>query len=276
MTESFVFSRLESLEKRFQEVDLLLKFAVDNIGNDQLYSTFCRSAHIILIAHFEGAIKEVCKDVIDDINYNLSFDKIPKNICMTYAEYFLVKENNNKFSNEGIFRLKEKIKEAFGNNKANLNVAPFLMPVDRNLAPAIIGLILKRFGVNDFFYIISNSDLEIVFEDEKTSIAELKNRLKTHVFEKTTTYPYQTDPCIYNPTPTNINNKKQTTLWEEFIDDILMERHNIVHGHKLHNPYDHSNLQKAKEKIEILIYVFIICICGASVPNIDNNELEIV
>ena len=138
MTDSFLFSRLDSIEKRFQEVDLLLKFAEENQENDKVYPTFCRAAHIILVAHFEGAIKEICKDIIDDINYNNSFDTVPAKVFATYCEYFLVRENNNQFSSKGISTLREKLIAAFGNSRANLKVEPFISTEGRNLAPAII------------------------------------------------------------------------------------------------------------------------------------------
>lgn len=274
MTETFVFSRLDSIEKRFQEVDLLLKFAEENQKDDKIYPTFCRSAHIILVAHFEGAIKEICKDVIDDINYNSTFDNVPAKIFATYCEYFLVKENNNKFSHDGTNNLREKLIYAFGNSRANLRVEPFLLAVDRNLAPAIIETILKRFGLKHFFWSLNNSDLDVVFEDAKTEIEVLKDSLRKHICENIIKYPYTVSNNIYNPDPDILGQKSQKTLWEEFIDDFLKERHSIVHGQKLHNPYDHENLHKAKIKIEILIYVFIINLCSISNPMINEIVTE--
>jgi hypothetical protein len=266
MTETFVFSRLDSIEKRFQEVELLLKFAEENQNDDKIYPTFCRSAHIILVAHFEGAIKEICKDIIDDINYNNTFDTIPTKIFATYSEHFIVRESNIKYSSKGLNTLREKLKEAFGNSKANLRVEPFLATVDRNLAPSIIETILKRFGLDIFFGSLINSDLDVVFEDAKTEIEELKSLLRKHICENVIKYPYTVTNNIYNPDATITKQKSQKTLWEEFIDDVLKERHSIVHGQKLHNPYDHVNLHKAKIKIEILIYVFIINLCSIANP----------
>lgn len=269
MTDSFLFSRLDSIEKRFQEVDLLLKFAEENQENDKVYPTFCRAAHIILVAHFEGAIKEICKDIIDDINYNNSFDTVPAKVFATYCEYFLVRENNNQFSSKGISTLREKLIAAFGNSRANLKVEPFISTEGRNLAPAIIENILQKFGLKYFFKSLENSDLEVVFEDSKTEIEELKILLKNHIIENIIQYPYTVQKSIYSPDENiieNVKNKKFKTLWEEFIDDVLKERHSIVHGQTLDNPYNHENLHKAKSKIEILIYVFIINLALISNP----------
>jgi hypothetical protein len=255
MTDTFVFLRLDSIVKRFQEVDLLLKFAEEHQNDDKIYPTFCRSAHIILVAHFEGAIKEICKDVIDDINYNNTFDTVPAKVFSTYCEYFLVKEKNNEFSSNGKNTLREKLIDAFGSSKANLRVEPFLSTVDRNLAPAIIETILKRFGLKNFFWSLKNSNLDVVFENTKTEIEKLKDLLQKYTAENVISYPYTVSNSIYKPDTTILEQKAQKTLWEEFIDDFLKERHSIVHGQKLHNPYDHVNLHKAKIKIEILIYV---------------------
>lgn len=274
MTETFVFSRLDSIEKRFQEVDLLLKFAEENQNDDKIYPTFCRSAHIILVAHFEGAIKEICKDVIDDINYNNTFDAVPSKIFSTFCDYFLIKEKK-EFSDKGINSLRLKLKDTLGNSKSNLKVEPFLFSVDRNLAPAILEIILERFGSTRFFWSLKNSDLDVVFEDAKTEIEELKKMLRKHICENVDKYPYTVTSSIYKPDITILEQKSQKTLWEEFIDDVLKERHSIVHGQKLHNPYDHENLHKAKIKIEILIYVFIINLCSIANPVINEIIIEV-
>jgi hypothetical protein len=267
MTETFIFSRLESIEKRFQEVDILLRFAEENQNNDEAYPTFCRSAHIILVAHFEGAIKEICKDVIDDINYNNTFDKVPSKVFATYCDYFLVKEKNNEFSSKGKNNLREKLAVAFGKSKANLKAEPFIFVEGKNLAPAIIDSILLRFGLKNFFWSLKNSSLDVVFEDSRTEIEELENLLRNHIGENIIRYPYTVSKSIYNPDETILTEQKQKTLWEEFIDDILKERHNIVHGQSLNNPYNHEDLNKAKIKIKIIIYVFIINLAVISNPN---------
>ncbi|WP_019864750.1 MAE_28990/MAE_18760 family HEPN-like nuclease [Methylovulum miyakonense] len=267
MTETFIFSRLESIEKRFQEVDILLRFAEENQNNEEAYSTLCRSAHIILVAHFEGAIKEICRDVIDDINYNITYDKIPSKIFATYCDYFLVKENNNEFSSKGKHKLKEKLSTAFGTSRATLKVEPFIFTEGKNLAPKIIETILKRFGLDDFFWSLKNSSLDVVFQDSRTEIEELENLLQNHINGNVIRYPYTVNRGIYNPDENILTETKQKTLWEEFIDDILKERHNIVHGQVLNNPYNHEDLNKAKIKIKIVIYVFIINLAFISNPN---------
>ncbi len=266
-TETFVFSRLESIEERFQEVDLLLRFAEANQNDDKSYSTFCRSAHIILVAHFEGVIKEICRDVIDDINYNNTFDKVPSKIFATYCDYFLVKEKNNEFSSKGKNNLREKLLTAFGASRANLNAEPFIFVEGKNLAPAIIDTIFLRFGLKNFFWSLKNSDLDVVFEDSRTEIEQLENLLRNHIRENVIRYPYSVRKSIYTPDENIFSQQKQKTLWEEFIDNFLKERHNIVHGQVINNPYNHENLNKAKIKIKIIIYVFIINLTLISNPN---------
>ena len=271
MTGTFVFSRLESIERRLEEVDLLLKFAGDHQSDDKIYPTFCRAAHIILVAHFEGPIKEICKDVIDDINYNTTFDTIPSKIFATFCDYFLIKEKK-EFSSKSLNSLRLKLKDTFGNSKSNLKVEPFILTVDKNLAPAILQTIAERFGVASLFWSLKNSDLDVVFEDSKTEIETLRDSLKQHIVENVASYPYNVNINIYNPDETILEQQSQKTLWEEFIDDILKERHSIVHGQKLHNPYDHENLHKAKVKIEILIYVLIINLCSSANPIVPQES----
>lgn len=265
MTESFLFSRLESIDERLHEVELLTNLAEENQKDDDLYSTYCRAAHILLVAHFEGIIKDICKDIIADINYNNNYDTVPDKIFSTFCEYFLIKEKK-EFTEKNINILRTKLKEIFGNNKSNLRVDPFFYPSNKNLAPEIIETILLRFGKKRFFWSIKNSDIDIVFEDVKTETDILKAKLKTHIKDNILKYPYNVNDSIYNPDSSILEQKTEKTLWEEFIDNLLKERHNIVHGQRLDNPYDHYNIKVAKNKIEVLIYVFVINICMVSNP----------
>jgi len=65
--QTFINSRFEQIEKRFGEIQLILDLASSSRGNIDLYQALCRSAHVLLVGHFEGLYKEICRDVIVDI-----------------------------------------------------------------------------------------------------------------------------------------------------------------------------------------------------------------
>jgi len=225
--QTFINSRFEQIEKRFGEIQLILDLASSSRGNIDLYQALCRSAHVLLVGHFEGLYKEICRDVIDDINANTSFYQVKNVIFSTHCSYYIHSKES-----EGSFKLiRDKLFEALKSYPSKLIVDPFLFFDNKNPTPDILETILKKFGVKNFFKVIEGSDLDIVFEDEKTKVIKLRDRLLNYVKKGTVTYPYKLDPSIYHPSE-NVS-KSKITLWESFINNFLKERHNIIHGNTL-------------------------------------------
>jgi len=261
MNQTFINSRFEQIEKRFNEVQILLDLAAKSTHNVEMYQALCRSAHVLLVSHFEGLYKEICRDVIDDINMNTKFFEVKKAIFNTHTGFFI----NNKESEKSVQAIKIKLFEAFKDYPSKLKVEPFLFVDNKNPAPEILETILEKFGVKNFFSSLAGSDLDVVFEDQKSSINRLRNRLLRYVKNRTATYPYTVDISFYNPINKE-NQKKTKTLWEDFLNNFLKERHSIIHGNTVNNPNDNESLSKAKIKIEILIFAFILNICSNANP----------
>ncbi|RLJ72509.1 HEPN domain-containing protein [Pedobacter alluvionis] len=261
MNQTFINSRFEQIEKRFNEVQLLLDLAATSRHNLDTYQALCRSAHVLLVSHFEGLYKEICRDIIDDINMHTNFFEVKKVIFNSHSEYFI----NNKESEKSINAIKLKLFEAFKEYPSKLRVEPFLFVDNKNPAPEIIETILEKFGIKNFFWSIDGSDLDVVFEDQKSAIERQKTRLLSYLKIRTATYPFTVDRSFYNPIDKS-NQSKKVTLWEDFLNNFLKERHNIIHGNTVNNPNDNESLSKAKIKIEILIYAFILNICSAANP----------
>lgn len=255
--QSYLNLRFESIEKRFEEIDFLINCAVENLSDNSKYQTFCRSAHVLLVSHFEGIYKDVVKDVIDDFNINTNFDQLPADLLNTHCNYFIREVDNSKPTRI----IKERLKEAFGNNKSKIKIEPFLFVENKNPTPEIIDTILEKFGVSDFFWSIKDSALDIVFEGLKSEANDLKTKLMSYLKGNTKTFPYNVERKIYNPV-LKVGAKKQKTLWEDFLNDFLKERHSIVHGTTLTSPFSHQTIIDAKIKIEIITYAFIVTIAS--------------
>ncbi len=261
MSQTYIYSRFEQIERRFGEVLLLLNEASRSIRNEDLYQALCRSAHVLLVSHFEGLYKEVCRDVIDDINDNTKFYQVKKNIFFSHCDFFL----NSKDSDKANYGIKLKLLEAFREYPSKLQVEPFLFVDNKNPAPEILETIIGKFGIKNFFRSLEGSDLDIVFEDQKSVMMRLRDRLLSYLKKRTSTYPYTVDVSIYNAQLDQAVSSKKT-LWEDFLNNFLKERHNIIHGNTIANPNDNESLFKAQIKIEILIYAFIINICSVANP----------
>lgn len=261
MNQTFINLRFEQIEKRFKEIEVLLSLAFSHESNLDIYQTLCRSAHVLLVSHFEGLYREICRDIIDDINLNTKFYEVKKIIFSTHCEYYI----HSNESAEAINNIKIKLWEAFKEYPSKLKVDPFIFVDNRNPTPQVMETILKKFGVKSFFLGIEGSDLDLVFEDQKSKTQKLRDKLFKYVNSATKNYPYTVDKSFYHPIDKE-GKKKNKTLWEDFINTFLKERHNIVHGHILDNPYNHESLSQAKIKLEILLYAFIINLCSAANP----------
>lgn len=257
---TFVGSRLDLIENRFNEVETLLELAKGNISNSAIYTTLCRSAHVLLVSHVEGIYKDLVRDIIDDLNYSTDFCNVKKPIFNTHAQHFIHENEKNTY------KIEEKLWDAFKKHKTELVLEPFLRAENKNPKPQILEGILKKFGEDNFFSSLIESRLEIVFEnDRNASIRELK-RIKNYTMCGVKSYPYTVDKSyFYNFNPPKLGKGKKG-LFEEFLNQFLNDRHGIVHGQTLDNPKNDLEILESKVKIEILIYAFIICLCHKSNP----------
>lgn len=261
MNQTFLNLRFEQIEKRFKEVNTLLSLAFENEKDIDKYQALCRSAHILLVSHFEGLYKDVCRDIIDDINFNTKFIQVKKAIFNTHCKFFIHVTETSK----SVHAIRIKLWDAFRDYKSELRFEPFIFVDNRNPAPDILESILENFGAKNFFWSLEGSDLDVVFEDQKSKTQRLRDKLFFYLKRTTITYPYTTNRSIYNPNENDVP-KKIKTLWQDFLNNFLKERHSIVHGHITDNPNSHEALQEAKLKIEVLLYAFIINVCSAATP----------
>lgn len=271
--ETFVKVGLEILESRFQEIDTIIAQASDyevdestDISQqgefENIYKVLCRSAQVLLIAHLEGAIKDTAKNILDDINYFSRFTNSPYSIKKTFCEHFLVKNEKGKYSIE-----KTKLLiDTFDSLPVKYIADPFIQfynsgssKNNRNPSPNLITKVTEKFGVMDFFIIIKDSDLDVVFTGSKSEILTVRDRLKEHLYTGVSSYPYDLDLSLFNISSKTSNEKN--TLWHLFLESILKSRHDIAHGNTLESPFYHKDIEESKLKVEILLYAFISVLC---------------
>ncbi len=94
---TFLSDFVQSLENNWEEVDTLLLHAeeVKDI-NLKLYNALCRSVTILIVAHLEGFIKDLIKNIVQDINRNCEFSNIPEALKRTYCKSYLGSNLDNK------------------------------------------------------------------------------------------------------------------------------------------------------------------------------------
>lgn len=281
MTNSNINSFINSLSKRHSEISLLINHAKeliekdDSISND-LYDSICRSTSILLVSHLEGFIRDFTKVMILDINKFVSFKDINNKVKKQYASSFLnlsdnhTKEDNEK-SNCLIKKLEEidnQIKESIkvtddtvGNlligNNIRLAPEPFLFKDNKNPKPDILNRVCGNFGVNNIFSFLKNSKLDIVFENNKSETNDLIKKILSDLEVGTKCYPFNIDVDYYDLEKSSSANK-EITPWEEFLNNLLTTRHNIVHGSSLENYTNHTDLKDFEQKTILLQYGIIL------------------
>jgi len=265
---TFVSLGLESLQKRFAEIDLILSYASEKENTSELYSTLCRSAQVLLIAHFEGAVKQFVRDVIDDFNQsNYEFKDSPNALKYTFCTFF-IKENNDLIRN--------KLLDTFNSVPVKYTAEAFLFnnhsDNNRNPNSNVLNNILQRFGVSGFLSQIENSDLDIAFEDSKSNQVAIRDKIKFYLIENVKSYPYTVSLELFNiKYDRNADKRKlrKKSIWEEFLDEVMIKRHTIAHGNSLESQCSHTEIERSKLKIEILIYAYVLLLCKFSSPSLN-------
>jgi len=248
---TFVFDKLDDLDRRLNEIDILLTQAAINQNNIDIYNVLCRSATVLLVAHFEGSLKDFGQAFLDDYNSKDIFRNAKIPIKRTFCEYFMEPSDKGTYNES----LKDKLITYFDQVNINLNVDPFV-PDYGNPSPHHIETIAKKFGINNFFAQLGGSTLNIVFEQNMSNILVLKNDLRSEINTNINQFPYQIN---FNRFNIYDNARfKGTTLWHDFIDNLLKKRHDVAHGTVISNTINHTDLELSKLKIEILMYGYII------------------
>jgi len=254
---TFLLDFTEALNSNWEEIDVLLDTAEPvKDSNISLYNVLCRSATVLMIAHFEGFTKDLIKSLIRDINDNCVFSEIPIAIKRTYCKKYIgnnVDKSDKKY-NEKINKLIEKFNDIGG----DISYEPFLFPVNKNPNAYILNTIFKNAGIDNIFSCLHESDLEQVFFSD--SINDLNSNLesiKLAVKNIVSSYPYCIEDEKYG-----LNKKScpNNTIWEVFIEEINKKRHAIAHGNEFNNSDDINELKKRKIKIMLLQQLLILII----------------
>lgn len=259
---------LDSLNRRLDEVDTILDAAGENFEvNQKLYSALCRSAQVLLSAHFEGYLKDLVKNSLDDINLNSSFKNSNPSLKRKHCEYFVQPQKDDKTLNQKISNLVLEFDELDPKFKKE-----FLTTYSENANPkaTVLDKIAQQYGIKNFFNQLKRSNLDEIFSNTKSENVELRNQIRNNILSCTENYPYTVTLDFLN-----INDEKVVTddLWNSFLSNLMKRRHDIAHGRETENVISHSEIFNDRIKLEILIYAFTAFISFNSNPfPLDSNR----
>ncbi|MBM7074701.1 hypothetical protein JQC92_22280 [Shewanella sp. 202IG2-18] len=139
---TFVKEYIEQLETQWKEVDVLIESATEcEHSNLELFNAMCRSTSVLIVAHMEGFIKDLTKNLIRDINVNLEFKELPRSIQNTCCQGYLGFEPSviPKYQ-EAISDMIQHLTECSG---YKVSPEPFLFDKNRNPKPDSIQAVFK-------------------------------------------------------------------------------------------------------------------------------------
>ena len=209
---TFAYDFFQSIEDRWKEIDRLVECAEEKRNNEELYDALCRATVVLIVANLEGFIKETVKVILSDINTFSKFCDSPNKLKITFCNMFIDIDENPK-------KATTLIKE-FDQLDTKFKVEPFLFENNKNPSPNMIDKIGKKFGIEKFFPVIEEADINIVFENNKEESDILINRLSGEMLEWCKEYPYSIDLKSFN---VNLKAKKSKNngLWKVFLDELL-------------------------------------------------------
>lgn len=247
--KTFLDDFVVKLEEQWNEIETLIVEA-DKLQNNQekdLYNALCRSIIVLRVAHMEGFLKDLIRNTINDLNNNLKFSDLPNKIKYTFSSFFLDNENHYK---------QNKLISIFEESDVKINYDAFLFN-NKNPKEDTIEKAFSSFGIKNVFKAIHNAEIELVFSD--TSVGKtMLDDIAQHVKAGISSYPYNIN--MHNYAFCN-DDSKGKTLWEEFIEQINMKRHEVVHGNNFENSVDIGTLKSDNIKIRLLQMCLICALC---------------
>lgn len=262
---------LVSLDRRLSEVHLILEEAKIHFEvNDLLYKALCRSSQVLLSAHFEGYLKDLVKNALEDINQYSTFKDsnifLKKRLC----EYFISPGKDEKYSKENHQKTLELI-EVLDNLETKFKKEYFFYSENKNPKASVLDKIAEQFGVKDFFKQLKKSNLDLIFSNTNTENVAVCLSMKNYLLETTENYPFTTTLDFLEIDALKVDSDN---LWEAFLSNLLKRRHDIAHGTETDNSAGHTTIEEDKVKVEILMYAFTAFICSMTNPVITaNNEV---
>lgn len=260
---TFLNLGLVSLNSRLLEIDIILKEAKKNFEkNEALYNALCRSAQVLLSAHFEGYLKELVRNAIEDINTFSDFKSSNIHLKRRFCDYFVLvsdKDKNSKLHNEKTLKLIEFL----DNLDTKFKKEYFVSSENKNPKATVLDKVAEQFGVENFFKKLIKSNLNDIFGNDKSENKKLSTKTKNYLLRSTNTYPYKTKLDFLEIDEAKIIGDD---LWNAFLSNFLKRRHDIAHGTETGTAVGHTTLEEDKIKIQLLMYAFTAFICKSSNP----------
>jgi len=258
--ETFLSLCLNKMVDRFAEVKLLLDLAEKNKFKTNIYNCLCKSASILIVAHFEGSLKDITESILEDINKFGRFSDSSQDIKRTFCGHFF---QNSEISEKNREQSIKKLIATLNDLDTKLVKEAFIYKDNKNPSAKYIDTLAAKFGISNFLRFIHDSKLDVVFEGSLSDIEKLKKDMFDQLIDSSKEFPYKIDYSEYcfNESILPKNNK---SLWNTFIEDMLRNRNNIAHGTITNDNYSLYELGVTALKVQIITFAFALIIAQNS------------
>ena len=253
---TFIREYLEQLKTQWEEVDVLIGSAVEcEKENQELFNAICRSTSVLIVAHMEGFIKDLTKNLIRDLNSNKEFSELPRAIQNTCCKGYL------GFNSTAIPKYQESINDMIQHLSEctgyRVTPEPFLFDKNRNPKPDSIQEVFKRLGHKDVFKVLHKSLFDEAFESD-SRLHRLLSLSQFFLDKRVSVFPYKVSINTLN-----LKDEKYTgrTLWQEFLDEINKVRHAIAHGNTFSNDENIDDIKRRRSKAKLLQLALVYIAC---------------
>lgn len=245
---TFLFDYIDQLGAKWYEVDVLIEKAKKIRESEPvLYNAICRSISVLIVAHFEGYIKDVVKNVVKDLNHSVDFKDLPDQVKRTYCTKYL---GQNLDSIDKNYEAKvKKLINKFNEIDCQISHEPFFYPANKNPNPNVVQKIFARFGLSNVFHFIHESTFDDIFSEPLSQIKDRILNLRLELLQALESFPYAFDITKHHLEKSPYDGK---TLWQEFLEQINQKRHEVAHGNEFDNVEDVYSLETKKNKVVLL------------------------
>ncbi|MBW6524808.1 hypothetical protein KZ810_15010 [Sphingomonas sp. RHCKR47] len=251
---TFLFGLAESFSARLVEIRAIIGRAEAAFETDQeLYDILCRAGAVLMVSGLEAFIKDINEAIQSDINANIdSFEQMPAGMK---REFTLKIAQIDGASESDINKKSRQLAKFFATNsvKIDLGAFPNKENTNKNPSSSMVDTAFQKYGIRSILYCLHGSNFEAVFDGDSASnvlVSRQIKRMRATLFH----FPYRELPADY--TLTDWDGKKgevpPSSLWQDFLGNILRRRHGIVHADTRDNPTSWESLRADTDKLEIL------------------------
>lgn len=255
MTESYANVWLNKLELRHNEIDKLIDLAkIHQEKDESAFNAICRSATVMLYAHFEGSLRSAIKSFSDDMNKNGGYSIVGERIKSLFLCGLLDIEISVDNLNKSLDRRRRLDAKLDGSSGININLEHVWLN-GKNPTADIYRTVIMRFGIDNIFKILEDSEMEIsMFTEGILALSEKINVLIDRFRENYSVYPYTS--IFAEIGCAEISKHRKKTITEEFINNTMRPRHDIAHGHTLENILSLDQVEAASIRMKFLSIIF--------------------